>query len=1049
MVSSKSENNTIRVSVKNTTNVTKANASSINSSNPVNASNNQAKMYEQQALAHSNTSKYWAEQSESSALKSETYTNSLLKNEDFIAVSGNLETIVEIGQTLKEVDVEKIVNAEQNTVENATIATTQATIATEQASNASVSATNASNSELNAKTSETNAQTSSNNANSYMQQAKTYSESAREQSNIAIENAENSTTQASNSLESAKQAKTSETNALTYSNSALASANVATQQANIAKEQAQIAKEEVAKLSTVYKYKGSVATISDLPTTANTGDVYDTQETGMNYAWNGTEWDELGGTFDVSWGSLKGSISDNTDLQTALNKKANNNEVVHLSNTETISGAKTFTGAVNFTGSGDSNAIKLSLNTRINVHGTNNTVLGFSTDNYLIGHGNYRTLIRGKGERPYWISSGVDFNTAKTIALTSDIPDTSSFITMADVESKGYLTSVPSEYVTETELNNKGYLTEHQDISNLATKEELATKQDVLTAGDNITIEDGVISANVPQSGGGTVEIKTTAPIVYGGSEATTSSDNISTDNYGKNYLNSNAYFATADEFLPSDPSGSINRDSKTLYDVRAEYDSVFLQFFKCCGYGESYPQINLNGYNAMLRKFELGDIVVGDPTSDYDGITRFQMVFGNLGEDNTFVPKLVAKTFCWDGGGLGFFTQLLKPRTSFKGGYNDEPSFFEIDYDNYPDKVNYITLAETGAGRDYCGVKFVERNGRVGLNWIKRDGTEVETNSGSFNLEELEINCVLFNNYCYSGELVDSTYRGFNAENFFISHGSFDNVVVRMLDGSANTEKRIGLKYNTDDFVVEEDVLKINPDKTYDMEVGTIIEVVNGSSFTPTNSIELGFPFREITRDENEALFDRVWGGELRAVSVEEWNLIYEETGQCEYFGIDANYERIILPCIFANEKSAYHMILGGGQTAKDWSIAIDKGQQSNSNNNSVDIGLRKLVEVSDPSLMPSWYKVFEEIQPDGSIKKWCEQGSINIGSELSGTQTVNFMKEFADTNYLISKINCSNGTGNPSLRSSTFYNKTSKTAQTYVIHDGGGWEAKGYIKE
>lgn len=37
----------------------------------------------------------------------------------------------------------------------------------------------------------------------------------------------------------------------------------------------------------------------------------------------------------------------------------------------------------------------------------------------------------------------------------------------------GYLTSVPSEYVTETELNAKGYLTEHQDISNLAAKEEL------------------------------------------------------------------------------------------------------------------------------------------------------------------------------------------------------------------------------------------------------------------------------------------------------------------------------------------------------------------------------------------------------------------------------------------------------------------------------------------------------------------------------------------------------------------------------------------------
>lgn len=46
-------------------------------------------------------------------------------------------------------------------------------------------------------------------------------------------------------------------------------------------------------------------------------------------------------------------------------------------------------------------------------------------------------------------------------------------------EHSQYLTSVPSEYVTDTELESKGYLTEHQDISNLATKAEVQTKADV------------------------------------------------------------------------------------------------------------------------------------------------------------------------------------------------------------------------------------------------------------------------------------------------------------------------------------------------------------------------------------------------------------------------------------------------------------------------------------------------------------------------------------------------------------------------------------------
>ena len=68
----------------------------------------------------------------------------------------------------------------------------------------------------------------------------------------------------------------------------------------------------------------------------------------------------------------------------------------------------------------------------------------------------------------------------------------------ATYQPKGsYLTSIPEEYVTDTELNEKGYatqewvneqgyLTEHQDISGLATKEELNGKQNTLVSGTNI-----------------------------------------------------------------------------------------------------------------------------------------------------------------------------------------------------------------------------------------------------------------------------------------------------------------------------------------------------------------------------------------------------------------------------------------------------------------------------------------------------------------------------------------------------------------------------------
>ena len=70
------------------------------------------------------------------------------------------------------------------------------------------------------------------------------------------------------------------------------------------------------------------------------------------------------------------------------------------------------------------------------------------------------------------LSGYVTKNELATKADISSIPTKTSQLT----NDSGFLTSVPSEYVTETELEAKGYLTEHQDISNLATKTELNSK---------------------------------------------------------------------------------------------------------------------------------------------------------------------------------------------------------------------------------------------------------------------------------------------------------------------------------------------------------------------------------------------------------------------------------------------------------------------------------------------------------------------------------------------------------------------------------------------
>lgn len=48
-------------------------------------------------------------------------------------------------------------------------------------------------------------------------------------------------------------------------------------------------------LVNVYKYKGTVANEAALPPSDNTtGDIYNVEDTGMNYAWDGSKWDALG-----------------------------------------------------------------------------------------------------------------------------------------------------------------------------------------------------------------------------------------------------------------------------------------------------------------------------------------------------------------------------------------------------------------------------------------------------------------------------------------------------------------------------------------------------------------------------------------------------------------------------------------------------------------------------------------------------------------------------------------------------------------------------------
>lgn len=82
--------------------------------------------------------------------------------------------------------------------------------------------------------------------------------------------------------------------------------------------------------------------------------------------------------------------------------------------------------------------------------------------------------------------------------------------------------------------------------------------------------------------------------------------------------------------------------------------------------------------------------------------------------------------------------------------------------------------------------------------------------------------------------------------------------------------------------------------------------------------------------------------------------------------------------------------------------SEAINDKMDRDLNNRSDDSGLRKLVESYVDGA--SWYKIFDEIQSDGTVKKWCEQGdSFGSAYTVYTSKTINLLKQFADTNYCI----------------------------------------------
>ena len=188
-------------------------------------------------------------------------------------------------------------------------ASSSASTATTQASSASTSAANASKSATAASSSATNAASSATSASGSASSAASSASSAASSASSASASATNAKAAMNTANTAASSASTSATNASTSASNA-AKAEVAAKTAQAEAEKARNdANSAVTKLTGAMKYAGQVDNYSDLAdVTKNKGDVWNIVnadpahgiKAGDNVAWNGTDWDDLSGTVDLS-----------------------------------------------------------------------------------------------------------------------------------------------------------------------------------------------------------------------------------------------------------------------------------------------------------------------------------------------------------------------------------------------------------------------------------------------------------------------------------------------------------------------------------------------------------------------------------------------------------------------------------------------------------------------------------------------------------------------------------------------------------------------------
>jgi len=145
-----------------------------------------------------------------------------------------------------------------------------------------------------------------------------------------------------------------------------------------------------------------VANYAALPATGETGKIYVTIDNNKIFRWTGSTYVEIIDSAAV-WGAITGTLSSQTDLQNALNLKANDNAVVKLTGDQSITGQKTFNNSTV-----NSSIITNNSSSGYGIRSVNtSTGIGFYSTNTAAGSGIYSSNgSTGKGIESFNSSTG-------------------------------------------------------------------------------------------------------------------------------------------------------------------------------------------------------------------------------------------------------------------------------------------------------------------------------------------------------------------------------------------------------------------------------------------------------------------------------------------------------------------------------------------------------------------------------------------------------------------------------------------------------------------